>query len=181
MLLTRQIRCTAVAVVFGLGLGALEPTAVAQTTSGLDAFVGTWKINLERSRMGRAGPSGAQTRRSNSFTWVFTPEGLGLRMDIYAEYPAPTPSKILSVMPDGKQHLCALKESCLSAPGDPKEQSYAFTQVNSNVLARVFQIRGENVEYNIYSVSKDGKTFVATSWNPETPEFQNVQVFEKQP
>lgn len=131
--------------------------------------------------MGRAGPDGAQTRRSPTFTWVFVPVGAGLNMHIYPEYPAPTPTKILSVIPDGKQYACEMKESCLSAPGNPREQSYAFSQVNTNVLVRVFQIRGKDFEYNLYAVSEDGKTFVATSWNPQTPEYQNVQVFEKQP
>lgn len=180
-MLTKQIRCAVVAVAIGLVVAASVPTAVAQSASGLETFVGTWKINLERSKMGRAGPNGVQTRRSNTFTWTFTPDGSGLRMNIYTEYPAPAPTKTLIVNPDGKQHVCEMKESCLSSPGDPKEQSYAFSKVNSNVLVRVFQVRGENVEYNVYAVSEDGKSFVATSWSPQTPEFQNVQVFEKQP
>jgi hypothetical protein len=171
----------AVTLAVGLSVGANVSSAVAQSANGLDAFVGTWTINLERSTLGRAGPTGTQTRRSPTFTWVFTPDGPGLRMNIYPEYPAPTPAKTLRVIPDGKQHVCAMKESCLSSPGDPAEQSYAFSQVNSNVLARVFQVRGKNVEYNIYAVSQDGKMFVATSWNPETPEYHNVQVFEKRP
>ena len=179
MLLTKQI-CSAV-FALTLGLGAWAPSAIAQTTTALDAFLGTWKINLERSKMGRAGPNGVQTRRSNTFTWVFTPEHSGLRMDIYAEFPAPAPTKTLVMNPDGKQHVCEMKESCLSSPGDPSEQSYAVSKVNSNVLVRVFQVRGENVEYNVYAVSEDGKSFVATSWNPQSPEFQNVQVFERQP
>jgi hypothetical protein len=49
------------------------------------------------------------------------------------------------------------------------------------MLVRVFQVRGENVEYNIYTVSTDGRSFVATSWSPQTPEYRNVQVFERQP
>lgn len=176
---SRKIHNTAIAFIVGLVVAA--PPAIAQSANGLDAFVGTWTINLEKSKMGRAGPSGVQTRRSPTFTWVFTPDGAGLRMNIYPEYPAPAPTKTLVVIPDGQQHTCAMKESCLSAPGDPREQSYSFSRVNSNLLARVFQIRGKDFEYNVYAVSQDGKTFVATSWNPEAPEFQNVQVFDKQP
>jgi hypothetical protein len=176
-----KIKFRVVAFAIGLGAAVFASSTIAQSSQGLDAFIGTWTINLEKSTMGRAGPTGTQTRRSSTFTWVFTPDGPDLRMEIYREFPAPTPAKTLQVIPDGEQHVCALKESCLSSPGDPAEQSYAFSQVNSNVLARVFQVRGTNVEYNIYAVSQDGMTFVATSWNPETPEYHNVQVFEKQP
>jgi hypothetical protein len=74
-----------------------------------------------------------------------------------------------------------MQESCLNSPGDPKEQSYAFTQVDGRVGVRVFQLRGQSVEYNVYTVAADGRTFVATSWSPQTPQFRNVQVFERQP
>jgi metallo-beta-lactamase class B len=162
-------------------LQAAVPAASAQTASELGAFVGTWTINPAKSRMERAGPNAAQTQRSNTFTWVFSPEGQGLRMNIYADYPAPAPSTTLLVHPDGVQHPCEMQKSCLSKPGDPKEQSFAFWQMDPNLLARSFQVRGESVEYNVYAVSTDRKTFVATSWNPETPQYQNVQVFDKQP
>jgi hypothetical protein len=163
------------------GLWVCLVPAGAQSADALSALAGTWKINLERSTMGRAGPNGVQTRRSASFTWVFTPEGSGLRMEIYTNYPAPAPTKVLHLVPDGRQHPCDMHESCLSTPGDPREQSYSFTQMNDHMGVRVFQVRGQSVEYNVYAVSADGKSFVATSWSPETPEYQNVQVFEKQP
>jgi hypothetical protein len=174
---------TALAAV-GIAAGwFLAPRAApgAQAEAALTAFVGTWTIDLARSRMGRAGPGGTQTQRSNSFTWVFSPDATGLRMNIYTEYPARAPSTTLSVVADGRLQACEMQKSCLGRPGDPKEQHYAFTLVNPNVLTRVFQVRGAAVEYNVYAVSKDGKTFVATSWSPETPEYQNVQVFDRQP
>jgi hypothetical protein len=170
-----------VVLTLALAVSVSVPSVEAQSAGGLAAFAGTWTINLERSTMGRAGPNGVQTRRSNAFTWVFTPDVRGLRMDIYADYPAAVPTKTLAVIPDGRQHPCEMKESCLGAPGDPKEQSYSFSQMNGNMLVRVFQVRGVSVEYNVYAVSADGGTFVATSWSPQTPEFQNVQVFEKGP
>jgi hypothetical protein len=163
------------------GWCACASSAGAQPDHGLGAFAGIWKINRERSSLGRAGPTGVQTRRSATFTWVFTPEGAGLRMEIYAEYPAPAPTKVLHLVPDGRQHPCAMQESCLSSPGDPKEQSYAFTRMDGHMGVRVFQVRGQSVEYNVYAVSVDGTTFVATSWSPQTPEYRNVQVFERQP
>lgn len=160
---------------------AASPAAAQSVAAGLAPFVGTWTINLDRSAMGRAGPGGVQTRRAPTFTWRFTPNTEGLKMEIFAQFPAPAAAKTLLVRADGKQHVCELQESCLGTPGDPKEQTYAFTLSNPNVLVRVFEIRGKPVEYNVYAVSADGKSFVATSWNPETPEFQNVQVFEKRP
>jgi hypothetical protein len=49
------------------------------------------------------------------------------------------------------------------------------------MLMRLFYIKGKISEYSTYAVSTDGRTFTLISWSPETPEFQNIQVFEKQP
>ena len=163
-----------------LAMSAATPVA-AQPAKGLADFAGAWTINLDRSIMERAGPNAVQTRRAGSFTWVFTPEGAGLKMEIYTTYPAPSATKTMAIVVDGRQHGCQMAESCLSTPGDPKEQSYAFTQAGEHMLTRVFEVRGQPVEYNVYTLSKDGRSFVATSWSPETPEYRNVQVFEKRP
>lgn len=155
--------------------------ADAQSAPDLSAFIGIWKFNPQLSRMERAGPNGVQTQRSSTFTWVFGAEAGGLRMNIYAEYPAAAPSVTMFVNPDGLQHPCEMRKSCLSKPGDPKDQSFAFRQVEPNMMARVFQIHGRDVEYNFYVVSTDHKTLVAISWDPQTPQYRNSQVFERQP
>jgi hypothetical protein len=130
--------------------------------------------------MERAGPGKAQTQRADTFTWVFVQKGAGVDLHIYHEYPAPAPSKVMAVNTDGQFHPCQMQESCLSTPGDPKEQSFAFWQMDARMAVRIFRIRGVVTEYNAYSVSDDGKTFVATSWSPATPQYRNTQVFVRQ-
>jgi len=161
-------------------MAASAPRALAQPESSMAAFVGTWALDPAKTTMERAGPSGVQTRRADSFTWVFVPHGRYVDLNIYHEYPAPAPSKIMAVVTDGKFHPCAMKESCLSTPGDPKEQSFAFWQMDARMAVRIFRVRGVVTEYNAYAVSADGKTFVATSWSPQTPQYRNTQVFVRQ-
>ena len=156
------------------------PATGAASERPMAAFAGVWKMDAARSKMERAGPGGAQTVRSDSFTWVFRPVGRGMELDIYHAYPAPAPSKVMAVVTDGQFHPCRMDESCLSTPGDPKEQSFAFRQVDARMATRVFRIRGQISEYNSYSLSADGRTFVAISWSPATPEYRNFQVFERQ-
>ena len=169
-----------VALMTGLALGATAP-AKAQAPVGLSPFVGVWRVNLEKSRMGRAGPGGETQARAETFTWVYRSKGANLAWDIYHEYPQEKPSKSMTVIPDGRYRPCEMDESCLSRPGDPKEQSYAFWQMTPYTFARVFQVKGKPVEYNVYAAAPDGKSFTTTVWSPETPQWQTVMVFEKQP
>ena len=164
-----------------LSLAASGPVATAQPANPMSAFEGVWKVDLARSRMGREGPNAAAQPRAETFTWVYKVKGADLQWLIYHEYPLPTPSKTMTVIPDGKDRPCEMQESCLSRPGDPKEQSYAFWQMSPRMMARVFRVKGVPVEYNVYALSPDNKTFVTTVWSPATPQYQTVMVFEKQP
>jgi hypothetical protein len=165
-----------------LKLSQSEP-ATAQSKLDLAAFAGRWLMNAEKTRMGRMGPTGKNTVRSKTFTWVFTPESEGLRMDVYTEYPQPAPTRTLTVIPDGKRRGCdsTNKSACLTRGGEAEEQSYVYYQMDPHMVARVFYIKDKVYEYSTYSVSTDGKTFTSISWDPTTPEYQNIQVFEKQP
>jgi hypothetical protein len=87
----------------------------------------------------------------------------------------------MTVIVDGKQHPCSGPNPCLTTGGDPKKQTYAYTKLDDHMLARLFYENGQIVEYSSYSVSKDGKTLSIVSWSPETPEYHNIQVFDKQP
>lgn len=175
--ITKAFGCAGLAIVASL---SGSRTLAATPEAPMAAFLGAWTLNLSKTRMERAGPNGAQTVRAASFTWVFKATAGKVDLNIYHQYPAPAPSKVMAVVTDGRFHPCRMKESCLSTPGDPKEQSFAFLQVDPNMAMRVFKVRGVITEYNIYTVSSDRKTFIATSWSPGTPEYRNVQVFEKQ-
>ena len=184
MALNRTIGALALTAALALGCAAPLATAQApnpQSSNPTAAFAGTWKVNLGRSRMGREGPNAAAQPRADTFTWVYKVQGKNLKWLIYHEYPLPTPSKTMTVIPDGKYRPCEMQETCLSRPGDPKEQSYAFWQMGPRMMARIFRVKGVPTEYNVYALSPDNKTFVTTVWSPETPEYQTVMVFDKQP
>jgi hypothetical protein len=173
-------RPAALALAIGLVGLASAPRAETQSAGDLGAFVGRWQINASKSKMGRVGPNGQTTVRSSTFTWVFAPDGAGLRWDIYAEYPQPAPTRSMALVPDGKLRPCLVRGSCLSTGGDAKDQTYAHFRTDSHLLTRVFYVKGQVAEYNTYSVSMDGKTFTTISWSPADPENQNIQVFDRQ-
>jgi hypothetical protein len=180
---TRRIRCAAFAAAVVLGLGASAASLAADAAGGLSAFAGRWQMNAAKTKMGREGPNGKNLARSPTFTWIFTPEGKGLRMDVYAEYPQPAPTRTMTVIADAKKRGCdpqQNKGACLTTGGKPDEQVYAYYQMDSHMLARLFYDKGKVVEYSSYAVSTDGKTLSIVSWSPETPEWQNIQVFDKQ-
>lgn len=157
-------------------------SALAQNAgAGLQPFVGTWKINPAKTRMGVNGPSTPTPLRDPTFTWTFTPKDYGLQMDVYEKYPLPAPTRTLTINPDGKIHPCETVKPCLPSGGDPKEQSYAYHKMDDHMISRLFYIKGKIAEYDTYAVSEDGKTLVITAWHAPTPDWQNMQVFDKQP
>jgi hypothetical protein len=165
------------AVTLSFGGSALAQTAMA----GLQPFVGKWTLNLAKTHMGIDGPNVVTPKRAPTFTWIFTPKDYGLQMDVYAEYPQPAPTRTLIVNPDGKPHPCQGAVSCLPSGGDPKEQSYAYYKMDDHMISRLSYVKGQILEYDTYSVSQDGKTLVIVAWHAPTPEYQNVQVFDRQP
>ncbi len=180
MTISNNIRNVVIVMAVGIALAASVPTAIAASANGLEAFVGRWQMNVSKTKMGRMGPTGKNIVRAPTFTWVFTPDGRGLKMDVYSEYPQPAPTRTMTVIVDQKARPC-LSQTCLTTGGDPKEQTYAYYKMDSHMLSRLFYTRGQVVEYSSYAVSMDGKTLTIISWGPETPEYQNIQVFDKQP
>lgn len=81
---------------------------------------------------------------------------------------------------DGRVLPCLSRPSCLTAGGDATDQTYSFLQIDSNVLVRLFYVKNAPYDYSTMSVSSDGRTLVLISWDPNTPQYQNIQVFEKQ-
>jgi hypothetical protein len=162
-------------------IGSAVPYAGAAATHDLSAMLGRWQINPLKTHMGRAGPNGNNLVRSSTFTFVFGPAPHGLLINVYEKYPQPAPSRTMEIVPDEKQHRCVSKEACQTVGGDAEQQSYAYHQVNAHLLVRLFYVKGQISEYTTYAVSADGETFTMISWSPETPYYQNIQVFDKQP
>jgi hypothetical protein len=183
MFSSKKIRYAAVAVALGFGLGASLPAAAAQAANDLSAYVGKWQINLGKTKMGRMGPTGQNLQRDPTFTWIFTPQGQGLRMDVYTKYPQPSATRTMTVIADAKPRGCdaSNQQACLTRGGEADNQTYSYVQMDARLIARIFYIKGEVYEYSTYAVSKDGKTLSIVSWDPGTPEYHNIQVFDKQP
>lgn len=179
MSLNRKIAFAAALAAIALGFGGASS---AQTGAGsLSPFVGKWKLNIPKSHMGFDGPNVVTPMRGPTFTWIFTPTATGLKQEVYDAYPAPAATRMLMVTPDGKPYPCTTTTSCLPGGGDPKDQTIAYYRLDDHMLARISYVKGQILEYDSYSVSEDGKTFVIVAWKGPTPQWQNVQVFDKQP
>ena len=160
---------------------SLTGSSLAQTAGGgLQAYVGTWRLNPAKTKMGVNGPSTPTPLRDPTFTWIFTPESYGVLMNVYTKYPQAKPDRVLKINPDGKIHPCETKEPCLPSGGDPKDQAYAYHKIDGHMISRLFYVKGKIAEYDTYAVSQDGKTLTIVAWHAPTPEYQNVQVFDKQ-
>lgn len=166
----------AAAAALSLAGGSLAQTA----GGGLETYVGTWKLNPSKTKMGVNGPSTPTPLRDPTFTWVFEAKPYGLQMNVYEKYPLPAPTRTLMINPDGKIHPCQTAAPCLPSGGDPKDQAYAYHKIDDHMISRLFYVKGKIAEYDTYSVSRDGKTLAIVAWHAPTPEYQNVQVFDKQ-
>ena len=156
--------------------------AAASAAAGdLGALVGRWQLDPARTHMGRYGPRGQNMVRDPTFTFIFSPDPQGLKIAVYAKYPQPAPDRTMLLVPDGKIHACLDKAACLTVGGEASEQSYVYHQIDARFLVRSFYIKGKIAEYSTYGVSADGNTFTMMAWSPETPYWQNIQVFTKQP
>jgi hypothetical protein len=107
-------------------------------------------------------------------------KGNAVEMATYAQYPQEEPTRMQLVIPDGAVRTCVSKNPCLTVGGDQKDQTYAWFQMDSHMLARLFWWKGDMYDYSSLTVSTDGKTLTLISWGPNTPYWQNIQVFTKQ-
>jgi hypothetical protein len=165
----------AAAVALGLGVPAFAQTPALQP------FVGAWRLNIPKSHMGFDGPEVVTPMRGPGFTWIFTAKPYGLQQDVYDSYPAPAATRTVEVITDGRPKPCKTVQSCLPGGGDPKDQTIAYYRLDDHMMARISYVKGQVLEYDSYSISEDGQTFVVTAWKAPHPEWQNVQVFDQQP
>ena len=156
-------------------------TASAQPGSDLGAFAGRWQIDLSKTTFNRYGPNGKNTPRGASYTFVFAAQDQGLKLDVYNQYPQAAANRSMAIVADGKAHPC--NADCIavgSTAPDPNGQTYTYIRIDSNMIVRLTYAKGKINEYLAYSVSSDGRTMTQINWSPETPEWQNIYVFEKQ-
>lgn len=161
----------------------LVSPGMAQATPDMSALIGRWQIDLSRTHMGRYGPDAKNMVRAPSFTFIFARHGPGVdvNVNVYEHYPQAAPTRIMSMIPDGKPHACQDKAACLTVGGDAADQSYVYRQLSPRFFMRLFYVKGKLSEYSTYGVSTDGQTFTMMAWSPETPFWQNIQTFTRQP
>lgn len=147
----------------------------------LSAFAGRWQLDPARTSMGRFGPTGRNMVRDPSFTFIFNPTRSGLRQSVYAHFPQDRPTRISAIVADGKVHRCAAAGGCLTNGGNPREQNWIYNQIAPHFLVRRFFVKGKVTEYTSYAVDPAMRTFTMIAWSAETPQWQNIQVFVRQP
>lgn len=120
-----------------------------------DPIVGTWKLNLAKSRYGtRPAP------KSNTIEWsesggVFRYVAKGVGPD-----GQPTAIEIAAFKFDGKD---------AKITGTPLADTVAFTRIDANTYSVVSKKAGKATGNNKSVLSKDGKT-LTTVWNGTDPE-----------
>jgi hypothetical protein len=132
-----------------------------------DPFVGTWKLNVAKSRF-----APGQELKSEICKIGAQENGLKIVYD-----PVPVHGKSLhveaTVKYDGKDY---------SAIGDSSFDTYSLTKIAADTVDGVWKKNGKVVQTAIWVVSKNGKTFTGTlkSKNTKGEEVTQIAVFEKQ-
>jgi hypothetical protein len=167
----RRWRCGFVlaAAVLALALASSTPKTFGQTANSSDPLLGAWKLDPEKSVMNRDG--GAPVHPTRSVTRVIAVEGDGYRMNANAAGGA-APTGGYFARFDGKEY---------PDPHGPGTGEVAIHwRLNPYLMVRLVKTNGMPTEYATYAVSSDGNVLTTTSWEPATPEYHNVQVYERQ-
>jgi hypothetical protein len=154
--------------------------ALSAGTPDLSALVGRWQLDPSRTHMERFGPDGRNMVRDPTFTLIFSPSSQGLKIEVFGKYPQSAPDRTMLLIADGKAHACQDEAACLTAGGDPADQTYIYHAIDARFVVRSFYVKNVIAEYSTYGVSADGNTFTMIAWSPETPYWQNIQVFTRQ-
>ena len=165
---THSVRIALAAVVLAMALSGMTPRTFAQDTTSSDPVVGTWKLDLDKSVMNRAG--GAPVHPTRPATRVFAVEGDGYRMSVSGD--GGTAARAYFARFDGKEYP--------DPHGPGKDEVAIHWRLNPYLVVRLVKMNGTPTEYATYAVSSDGNVLTTTSWDPATPEYHNVQVYERQ-
>jgi hypothetical protein len=140
--------------------------AFAQATSG-DPIFGTWKMDLSKSVNNRAGD---HEPYPVVHTRILAPDGDGLRNTLITD-PAKPPAYSYSAKLDGREYPDPLPRG--------EKKTLTHWRLGPDMIVRLEKANGKPAEWAIYTVSSDGNVFTSTSWAPEHPELQDVQVFTR--
>jgi hypothetical protein len=130
-----------------------------------NSFVGTWKLNLEKSKYNPGPPPQSQTR-----TW----DASGMVMVNGTNAAGKPFSYGYSVKGDGK-------ESPTMGAIPNKADMISTKKIDANTYEATFTKGGKQVESTTFKVSNGGKTLTITAkGSPDAGFVENVQVLDKQ-
>jgi hypothetical protein len=158
-------RVARVTMILASGLLALAVLAIAQPK---DPFVGTWKLNVAKSKYSPGPPS-------KSSTVTYEAAGPGYKVSVRTE-PASGPVQEWSFTTnlDGK-------DSAVTG-NNPNADTYAAKRIDANTLENVSKMGGKVTLTSRIVVSADGKTRTNTQTGTDAKgqKVNNVLVYERQ-
>jgi len=145
------------------------PRIFGQDADSKDPIVGTWKMNLAKSSS--IGADGAIVHPTRPATRIVAVEGDGYRMTTFDDA-NPAAARSYFFRSDGKEY---------PDPHGPGNGEVAIHwRLSPYLMVRLVKMNGMPTEYATYAISSDGNVLTTTSWEPATPEYHNVQVYERQ-
>jgi len=152
--------CTVLTILF------LTLTAAGLVSAQSDPFVGTWKLDVAKSKFD-PGPAPQSQTRTWDASGKVSVEGINAAgKPMSYGYP---------IMKDGKDYppMGAIPN---------KADTISTKKIDSNTIEANFMRGGKHAESTKFEVSKDGKmlTINAKGTNPDGSAFNNVTVWEKQ-
>ncbi len=146
---------------------AVGGMAVASAASATDPIIGTWKLDLAKSKFS-PGPA----PKSHTRTYAATADGIDLTFDTVAADGTTTSGKS-SYKYDGKDYPIT---------GSSDFDTVALKRTDANTVESTQKKAGKDVGTTSRTVSKDGKvmTLKVKGTNAQGKAYNNVMVFEKQ-
>jgi hypothetical protein len=146
----------------------MTPVMSSGAEMALDPAVGTWSLNLNKSKLDASSPA----PKSSVRTYSATPDGL--KVVIHTMTAAGEPHDMSSSFSyDGKQH---------AVTGSEDYDTIAVTRTGPNESKSDFIKGGKVIGHLTRSVSKDGKTMTITSdlTNAKGVKVHDVGVYDRQ-
>jgi hypothetical protein len=182
--LTRQLRFAAAGLAALLLVGNGQLLAqLPQPLTGKDPLIGVWKLNVEKSRYERGGPSVPAPAANPLLVWTYNQEKDGaLRMSVYAKGLEAPVTRSFVFKWDGKEYP--------DPQGPDRHESVIYWRMDPKMLTRLVLVYKSDEdraahrnpvrqEWVSWSLSEDGKTLAINAWSPATPEYTNRQIFDR--
>ena len=146
---------------------AIGGMAVASAASATDPIVGTWKLDVTKSKFS-PGPA----PKSHSRTYAATADGIDLSFDTVAADGSVSNGKS-SFKDDGKDYPIT---------GSKDFDSVSLKRIDASTVESTQKKAGKTVGTTLRTISKDGKvmTLKVKGTDAQGKAYNNVMVFEKQ-